>query len=399
MRLTINKDSLITFLALYVIGISVWDYTLAYQIALVAMFVFTILVYKLDVLRNTFLTKAYALLFIYFVVHTKVVGSASAEDSSRYFITMGINLAATICFGKILTSRTKIEKIMRIFVWMTLCVCLYVIVVDAANLFSGSLSWHTLKPFSKEAYGHNEVAILAAISVMFLVYFKLEQKRFPIKLPLIIFFGVFVILTGARRSFLLLLVAAIVYPLLFSRLREPTVSNVVKTGVKAGLVAVGILIAFFAILENEFLYEMIGSRFEGVFAGLSGDEFLESSAVSRDVMLRAAWELVLKNPWVGYGLNSFRAFEGSFSTWSHNNYLELWVSGGIIAVVIYYSFYIYAMSKLVKMKNDYLAGLFFSYMLFTFVNDFIAVTYVGRTPLMMLALVEAYIRFGRKESQ
>ena len=79
-------------------------------------------------------------------------------------------------------------------------------------------------------------------------------------------------------------------------------------------------------VEGLYVYERIEATIEGE----------ESSANTRDAMMREGLDLWRGSPLYGYGINQYR-FLGSYATYSHNNYTELLVSFGIIGLVLYYS--------------------------------------------------------------
>lgn len=157
--------------------------------------------------------------------------------------------------------------------------------------------------------------------------------------------------------------------------------------------------AFYLILTNPFLYKLIGYRFAGYFSGMFSGKYTESSAFTREIMKKTAVKLIRQKPWFGWGLNTFRTFKGSFGTWSHINYYELWVSGGIVAVLIYYSFYLYVIQSLLKIKEQKMRNMFLVIMLFMFVMDYLSVTYVSRFMGMIYVMVDSYIINQKREEK
>ena len=81
----------------------------------------------------------------------------------------------------------------------------------------------------------------------------------------------------------------------------------------------------FKPIQNLYVYE----RFQDT---LSGNE---SSANTRQSMSQEGFELWQRSPVIGYGINQFR-FVSSFTTYSHNNYIELLVSFGVLGFGLYY---------------------------------------------------------------
>ena len=137
-----------------------------------------------------------------------------------------------------------------------------------------------------------------------------------------------------------------------------------------------------------FLYKVIGFRFSGFFNGLFGGEFEESSAISRNIMLETALKLVQNNPLFGYGLNTFQTFQGSFGTWSHNNYLEILVSGGILPLLIYYSFFFITFIRARKHKKIILCRLIMVLVLLFIFFDFLSITYISRFVGLNLCILD-----------
>ena len=65
----------------------------------------------------------------------------------------------------------------------------------------------------------------------------------------------------------------------------------------------------------------------------------------------------MENPLLGYGLNNYHLFHWS-GVYSHNNYIEVLVSLGIIGFIIYYSIFINSATVLIK-KREYLKPIHF----------------------------------------
>ncbi len=82
----------------------------------------------------------------------------------------------------------------------------------------------------------------------------------------------------------------------------------------------------FKPVQNLYVYE----RFQDTLTGN------ESSANTRQLMSEEGLDLWQRSPIIGYGINQFRLVS-SFTTYSHNNYVELLVSFGVIGFVLYYS--------------------------------------------------------------
>ena len=103
-------------------------------------------------------------------------------------------------------------------------------------------------------------------------------------------------------------------------------------------------------------------------------------------------EIFLLNPWVGYGLNSFRYFVAR--TYSHNNFIEILISGGIIAFVLYYANYVITLVLLyLKTRNkNPIMILMFTVVLVMLFMEYGVVTYYSRFYHNILILAIAFLK-------
>ena len=86
-------------------------------------------------------------------------------------------------------------------------------------------------------------------------------------------------------------------------------------------------IIYFIFTTNETLYNLIGSRFEGLFNFVFNKGRADSSSVERAFYLDKAKELFYQRPIQGFGLANFSQYMTNIgyhhNVWCHNNYLEL----------------------------------------------------------------------------
>ncbi len=396
--IVITRNTCAVLLAVYAACIFIWDYTIAYQAALVVMLGVTLALYRGRLLRLSPYFVTSGLFLLYFLIHTCVGLSGNVRYSTEYLVTLTINLAAVMCILCIVDSPRKIELVMKALIFTAFAIWIYALIVERQHLFSGMLgAKHATipKPIFKGRYSHNNLPMFAGYAVLFLSYFRVKHRPIPFTWALYAFFMICVLMTGARKALLFTMFGILGYPLMFSKKQERP-SN--KTAKLLCLVCC-VIVAFYLIMTNEKLYAMIGSRFAGFIAGFLEGEFTESSARSRSIMFTTALASAKEHPLLGIGLNNFRTLEGSFKTWSHNNFLEILVSGGILPLLIYYTYPVYAFVRLVKIRKDPMAGMFLSYMVYTVVHDCLSVSYIGRTTGLMMGLVAAYLEIYDRQKR
>ena len=95
------------------------------------------------------------------------------------------------------------------------------------------------------------------------------------------------------------------------------------------LVAAALMLLLPYVLQLPYFGE-IGERFANLLSGKQ-----DGSDVERVRMMEYGWELFKEKPIQGYGLANFKRLY-YYITYSHNNYIELLVSGGVVALVLYY---------------------------------------------------------------
>ena len=67
--------------------------------------------------------------------------------------------------------------------------------------------------------------------------------------------------------------------------------------------------------------------------------------------------------------------------------------------MIYYSFYLYVIQSLLKIKEQKMRNMFLVIMLFMFVMDYLSVTYVSRFMGMIYVMVDSYIINQKREEK
>lgn len=388
-KVKLNKRVLFPLLGVYVVCLMIWDFAIEYKLALILLVGVTFLFEKVNLFaRPHFYEITYAIFILYFLLHTFCDFSIAPDISYEYIPTLLMNLIAIICCIKILNTRDRIISLMKIIIFITAILCIYIMIVDRSRIFSGNLGTLVHKPFSSQKYEHNSIPIFCAYSLMFLGYFRLDKIKFKYNYLFTCYFLLFIILSGARKALILASIGLIIYPYVFSGKRENSAKKVFK-------IVIAILIfciAYYLIMNNEFLYQMIGQRIDGVVSGLDGGDYTESSARTRSIMINTGIELIKNNWWAGYGLGTFKTFPGSFGTWAHNTYIELTVSGGIWATIIYYLFNIYATIVLYKKyRYDKLGAMFLCITLYMFINDMVAVSYLQRSVNLVYCMINGYI--------
>lgn len=201
-----------------------------------------------------------------------------------------------------------------------------------------------------EAWNANSIGSMAAVGIVFTIFvflFHCEKPSAKDKVivgTLIFAFSLMMILSGSRKSILLVGVTLLYYIMFSSK------SHIVRNVIVACLL---IVLMFYLLYNVPFLYDNIGYRFESLFSmfeGSGGDK----SSLARQEMINVGVDAFWEKPLFGYGINSFKEIYGlamGRTVYAHNNYIELLVDVGLVGFCIYYV-YLAGIFLLTKTKND-----------------------------------------------
>lgn len=239
-------------------------------------------------------------------------------------------------------------------------------------------------------FNSNRIGMYLSISGLAVFHFALMKNNKHYYLLLPVFVGV-VFLTGSRKAFLMLIMGiGLLY--YFNRGRN------IQKKISALITAIVITIIFYFLVMNiSFLYDILGHRIESIFSVVlleSGN--LDYSSRLRSQMVDIGMDLFAANPILGSGIGSYTVLSG-FSTYSHNNYIELLVGLGITGVVVYYGFVLYIVLKLVKEKSSPIRNLLLVLSILFLIIDYGLVSYNGPLYQLIIALGYSGVRILKKE--
>ena len=166
-------------------------------------------------------------------------------------------------------------------------------------------------------------------------YFLVVRKKKIHSLSLFLFVF-FALSTGSKKASLMA-VAGVLFVVVF----HYGLKRLYKTFLIGGIVLV---IAWYVIQLPIFnvAYQRLTSYFTGEGNTLSDN--------IRQDMVRFGWQLFKERPLFGYGLGSFQSLY-YIKSYSHNNYIEVLVSGGLVGFVLYYAMYLLPVFMVFLGKN------------------------------------------------
>lgn len=264
---------------------------------------------------------------------------------------MMVSLVIPFCFIQTIDTTAKLEACLNVYIISALIMAF--LLWQTGQLDYLYIDAHSEARLGTEVTGNANIftALLMYAEVFAAWFMTYKQGRFS----RLIYFLAFVILlffmvvSGGRKTIIAVIGALSVFLIL----KENSYRKIVKNIIIAILLISGI---FIAILKIPLLYELIGERFEGLFAFFTGKESSVNSDSTRGQMLRLALKGWFERPILGYGIDSFKflnqAATGHFY-YAHNNFAELLYDVGIIGFAIFYYmfFYIYRNLRKVEAHN------------------------------------------------
>ena len=240
----------------------------------------------------------------------------------------------------------------------------------------------------------NVLGMSAAFSFGVLLYGAKEAKwkKWPVNLLVIVvaFIG---LLTGSRKSLLLMLLFVLAFLLFWKPERN--------MGKFLGRLFIMILVAavvIFLVLKVDVLYDAIGNRLEKMYLQWFLGEDVDESSISRAKMVAVGLNIFSKKPWIGFGHNAFK-LGGGYDTYSHNNYVELLCSLGILGTVLYYLPVIYFTIEAFRLWRKGIPGaiLPLSILVIQLINDIGQVSYYNYQLNIFMGLAIGYVYLLKKE--
>jgi O-antigen ligase len=221
----------------------------------------------------------------------------------------------------------------------------------------------------------NLLAINCAFTT-FMIWMSPEMFSWPVK-----GFGIFMAIygpavSGSRKGLFLAIILTIVI------VTNPIIRHIKKMRISHGIVLILIStllsgLIFYIIVKREGDWYVVDRTYAAV-------SHHDSSEAIREYLIGKGIELIIESPLVGYGFDQFRTF--CDGTYAHNNYIEVWVSGGIIAIVMFYAMYLIVFIRAFKLPLP-LRVRIITVLLSMIALDFGMVSFSDRRSMLILGLL------------
>lgn len=305
------------------------------------------------VIKNKLLLMdSYCIWLLLFFVYTifSYFWCISVDKVNVITKTLVLLALVNVLVEKLVRTKSDLEKFLFIFylILFTIAIMIFFF-VDFSQIGSERIGqgMENLNVWNANTIGEMN-AVLSILSLHYLLKQKKKIINFFYLIGLCL--GLFLSFNSGSRTALLHILLFII---LFFGFRE-------KGKKRITYIIVGVILLFviyIVVMNYEPIYNVIGWRIEAIIGGRKQNTPHEASYGIRMEMILLGIEWWMKKPILGYGFGCYSTLYYSavgIDTYSHCNFIEILVSGGIVGFIIYYSIYvnIYMLFKKNRNRNN-----------------------------------------------
>lgn len=374
------KNLSIVFAGLYITTIFVFNYHENLNIISQIMFILMFAVSLIHIFASD--KKIYLNKFYLYIILLILISSISLIWSLDYNFALSTNitfiqlLLLMIIMYNVMDDISDVRTLLQFIFVSGFLMSIYTIVYYGMETILDSLNSGIR--LGGEINQENALGFYANITIIIGLYFLIAEnkKRYILYLilPLLLVF-----VSGSRKAILSLF---LILPL----------SILLHSKNKISFKLVLSILIFYALLYFVFISDYSNTLFgrtnillRGIFFG----EKLDNSSETRFHMIEFGWSLFKEKPLLGYGPNQYNIYylkEFGVIATSHNNYIQVLVSYGIIGFLVYYSLFIYIFIKLIIFRKDKLSLMLLILILYLLIHDFGAETFKSKLKYIILTI-------------
>jgi O-antigen ligase len=214
----------------------------------------------------------------------------------------------------------------------------YCMILYALYKYGGLVAYIDAMEFGRmggQIANENMFGMLFGSAAICAAYYMLVEKKW-LHLVSVVLFAFFALSSGSKKAALMIVAGIFCIS---------AIHFGIKKFYKTLLICAAALAIAWLVLQLP-VFRVIQRRIEAM---LTGNDTTGSDD-ARKHMIRTGFRMFLEKPILGYGLNNFRDFYVS-GQYSHNNYTEVLVSGGLVGFVLYYGMYLVPLCKLFLGKH------------------------------------------------
>lgn len=226
----------------------------------------------------------------------------------------------------------------------------------------------------------NVVGMATASSAVIALWFVFYEKKLWYAVSVVVC-AVVSLGSGSRKALIALILGVLFLFILKGNSRKKLLSI---------LEGALLLVALYYVLQLP-IFETIGERFESMLNAFTGEGSTDGSTNLRLNMIDVGLKQFEETPFTGVGIGNSKYITQKYLGWStylHNNYVELLASVGIFGTAAYYLMYIQPLFAVIKpaIKQNKYAVLALSLIFIELILQYGAVQYYSKTTYISLLL-------------
>ena len=228
----------------------------------------------------------------------------------------------------------------------------------------------------------NTVAMNLSVFALVIYYEILFEQKKKVW-PLFVICALFILLTGSKKGLMGIALAIILLSIFKYKWRA----------YKYVLPILLIGIILYILKNSPYFYSIIGRRINAFIVSLETDQ-TNGSTGERIGMYEIGWQIFKQSPIFGNGYGYF-ANNTIYGTYSHNNYIEMLVSFGLLGTGLYYSLFVQLIiCGLKKVAKDYHIILFICLIFMQISFDFASINYYDNAMMYVVLFFASKIVFS-----
>ena len=332
---------------------------------------------------------AYALIIAWGAIVT-LAWAVGRTESLDMLETLVINAIFFFFLFQYLVLRADMRRYMAVFIFAVTALAAYSLVFELSSGLSD------IRFGLSAGINPNWIGMLAALAFgMSLVFAK--QKSALWLLPNLLLLPAVLWSKSAKAAALAFLLLVVLFLIFYPK----------RWWLKLLVMgAAGFLAVYFLVYQDNILSSGIFHRFHIMLRDMFDGAGHASSLLERQTLAGVAMNAFHSRPLTGWGLDCFRLLDGAQGTYSHCNYTELLVSGGVPLLALYYIPQLTAVGLGARSirrakaaactqectRNRLFAGIFLAFLCAQIVMDAGMVSYYDRTAAVFLILLIASVR-------
>lgn len=274
--------------------------------------------------------------------------------------------------------RKDLDRFIYLFILSGILFCILTIISNPISAW-GKEAFYSID----SGYMRNSVANFALFLLIFTIFYKIKLNRWIFNLSLVLNI-ITIALCGSRRVIVLLALFICLYILTMKNLKK-------KLQVTFIVLTVGLVLLIIAS-NIPYIQETYIKRIAEMFSGVDSSD---GSTAARSTFIEIGIQMFFERPLFGWGRDAFynhllenQNLPYSFRpVYSHNNFVEVLVSFGLVGFIIFYSCHIKTLYRAVKNRKNDLSRMVFIVTALFLIGDYGSINFSGHIAMYILIFV------------